>query len=53
MKEARLIGTSKLFDLNEETHLWYCPECDGLFNATKIMKGEITCPICKSKILLK
>jgi len=53
MKEARCIGTSKLFDLFEETNLWYCPECDSLFNASKKMKGENTCHNCHKKIILK
>ena len=54
MKEALLIGISKIFDLEEEQLLFSCRECDGLFHTSTKQKSEIIkCPNCKKKIEIK
>jgi len=52
MKRGILVGTSKLFDLREETNLIFCEECSNLFNALQVIKGEIQCPLCRKVILI-
>ena len=54
IKTARYLGTSRLIDLNMETYLYLCPECDKIFNALKSLIGkEILCISCREQIKLE
>jgi len=54
IKIARYLGISRLKDMNVDTYLYLCPNCDHIFNALASLNGkEILCISCKNKIKLE
>ena len=54
IRKALLIGITKLISVPcQAFHLWYCPECNQLFNSSmKNIFKIIDCPNCHKKIEL-
>ena len=54
MKKALIIGTTQLYDIQQELFLVCCGECDMLFHIQKEEKSKIIkCPICKKEVELE